>query len=35
MTANGLVRLAPGTRFPVYLELSTRNAGEVINSDPY
>jgi hypothetical protein len=35
MTANGLVRIAPGTRFTVYQALSTRNGGEVISSDSY
>jgi hypothetical protein len=32
MTANRLVRIAPGPRFPVYQALSTRNGGEVIDS---
>jgi hypothetical protein len=35
MTANGLVRVKPGTRFPVYQALSTRNGGEVIDSASY
>ena len=28
---NGLVQVDPGTRFPVYQALSTRNGGEVIS----
>jgi prepilin-type processing-associated H-X9-DG protein len=33
--AQGRVRVAPGTRFPVYQSLSTRNGGEVIDSNSY
>ena len=33
--SSGLVRVAPGTRFPVYQALSTRNGGEVIDSSSY
>jgi prepilin-type processing-associated H-X9-DG protein len=33
--ANRLVHVAPGTRFPVYQALSTRNRGEVIDSGSY
>ncbi len=33
--STGLVQVAPGTRFPVYQALSTRNAGEVIDSASY
>jgi prepilin-type N-terminal cleavage/methylation domain-containing protein/prepilin-type processing-associated H-X9-DG protein len=33
--SNGLVHVAPGTRFPVYQALSTRNGGEVIDSASY
>ena len=29
------VRVAPGTQFPVYQALSTRNGGEVIDSSSY
>jgi hypothetical protein len=35
MTANGLVRIAPGTRSPVYQAPSTRYGGEVIRSESY
>jgi len=30
-----VVRVAPGTQFPVYQALSTRNGGEVIDSSSY
>ncbi len=33
--ANGLVQVKPGTRFPVYQALSTRNGGEVISADAF
>jgi prepilin-type N-terminal cleavage/methylation domain-containing protein/prepilin-type processing-associated H-X9-DG protein len=33
--SNGLVQVKPGTLFPVYQALSTRNGGEVINSASY
>ena len=33
--SNGLVQVAPGTRFGVYQVLSTRNCGEVISADSY
>src|SRR5262249_22815711 len=32
---HALVHIAPGTRFPVYQALSTRNGGEVIDSGSY
>ena len=31
----GILHVAPGTRFPVYQALSTRNGGEVIDSGSY
>ena len=31
----GILRVAPGTRFPVYQALSTRNGGEVIDAGSY
>jgi prepilin-type N-terminal cleavage/methylation domain-containing protein/prepilin-type processing-associated H-X9-DG protein len=33
--SNGLVHVAPGTRFGVYQALSTRSGGEVISADSY
>jgi prepilin-type N-terminal cleavage/methylation domain-containing protein/prepilin-type processing-associated H-X9-DG protein len=33
--ATGVLRVAPGTRFPVYQALSTRNGGEVIEPGSY
>jgi prepilin-type N-terminal cleavage/methylation domain-containing protein/prepilin-type processing-associated H-X9-DG protein len=33
--STGLVQVAPGTRFGVYQNLSTRNGGEVISSDAF
>jgi prepilin-type processing-associated H-X9-DG protein len=33
--ADGVVHVAPGTRFPVYQALSTRSGGEVIDSSSY
>ena len=34
-SSSGLVRVAPPTRFQVYQALSTRNGGEVIDSNSY
>ena len=34
-TLGVIVRVAPGTQFPVYQALSTRNGGEVIDSSSY
>ncbi len=33
--STGFVHVAPGTRFPVYQALSTRNGGEVISTNSY
>ena len=31
----GILRVAPGTRFPVYQALSTRNGSEVVDASSY